>query len=94
VWGAVIPSEEVWRRRYYLFVNRRPVRNPTLYRAVRDAFSGEGGMVFLFLELHPSQVDVNIHPAKTEVRFREAYLGEYRQQSGTPPRRPAALTAG
>ena len=70
-WGAILPSEEVWRRRYYLFVNRRPVRNPTLYRAVRDAFSGEGGMVFLFLELHPSQVDVNIHPAKTEVRFRD-----------------------
>ena len=71
VWGAVLPSQEVWRRRYYLFVNRRPIRNRTLYRAVRDACGDEGGMVFLFLELHPSQLDVNIHPAKTEVRFRD-----------------------
>ena len=71
VWGVIIPTEEVWRRRYYLFVNRRPIRNRTLYRAIRDALPGEGGMVFVFLELHPSQVDVNIHPAKTEVRFRD-----------------------
>jgi DNA mismatch repair protein MutL len=71
VWGFVLSTEEVWRRRYYFFVNRRAVRNPTLYRAVRDALRGEGGMVFLFLELHPSQLDVNIHPAKAEVRFRD-----------------------
>jgi DNA mismatch repair protein MutL len=69
--GFILSTEEVWRRRYYFFVNRRAVRNATLYRTVRDAWSGEGGMVFLFLELHPSQVDVNIHPAKTEVRFRD-----------------------
>jgi DNA mismatch repair protein MutL len=71
VWGFVLSTEEVWRRRYYFFVNRRPVRNRTLYRTARDTLQGEGGMVFLFLELHPSQVDVNIHPAKTEVRFRD-----------------------
>ena len=71
VWGFVLANEEVWRRRYYFFVNRRPVRNRVLYRAVREASPGEGGMVFLFLELHPSQVDVNMHPAKTEVRFRD-----------------------
>jgi DNA mismatch repair protein MutL len=71
VWGFVLSTEEVWRRRYYFFVNRRPVRNRTLYRAVRDTLQGEGGMVFLFLELHPSQLDVNIHPAKAEVRFRD-----------------------
>ena len=71
VWGFVLTTAEVWRRRYYFFVNRRAVRNRTLYRAVRDALPGEGGMVFLFFELHPSQLDVNIHPAKTEVRFRD-----------------------
>jgi DNA mismatch repair protein MutL len=71
VWGFVLPTEEVWRRRYYFFVNRRAVRNRTLYRAVRDTLKGEGGMVFLFVELHPSQLDVNIHPAKAEVRFRD-----------------------
>jgi len=71
VWGFALASEETWRRRYYFFVNRRPVRNRILYRAVREALQGEGGMVFVFLELPPSQVDVNMHPAKTEVRFRD-----------------------
>src|SRR5262249_20665624 len=71
VWGVALSTEGVWRRRYYFFVNRRPVRNRTLYRAVRDTLQGEGGMVFVFLELHPSQIDVNIHPAKAEVRFRD-----------------------
>lgn len=71
VWGFVLANEAVWRRRYYFFVNRRAVRNRTLYRAVRDALPGEGGMVVLFVEVPPSQVDVNIHPAKTEVRFRD-----------------------
>jgi DNA mismatch repair protein MutL len=66
-----LSTEEVWRRRYYFFVNRRPVRNRVLYRAVRETLQGEGGMVFLFLELSPTQVDVNMHPAKTEVRFRD-----------------------
>lgn len=71
VWGFVLATQEVWRRRYYFFVNRRAVRNRTLYRAVHDALPGEGGMVVLFVEVPPSQVDVNIHPAKTEVRFRD-----------------------
>ncbi len=71
VWGFALTSEEVWRRRYYFFVNRRPVRNRVLYRAVRESLQGEGGMVFLFLDVHPSQVDVNMHPAKAEVRFRD-----------------------
>ena len=70
-WGFVLPTEAVWRRRYYFFVNHRAVRNRTLYRAVRDALPGEGGMVLLFLDIVPSTIDVNIHPAKTEVRFRD-----------------------
>src|SRR5207247_9847722 len=48
VWGFVLTTAEVWRRRYYFFVNRRAVRNRTVYREVRDALPGEGGMVFLF----------------------------------------------
>jgi len=70
-WGFVLPTEVAWRRRYYFFVNHRAVRNPTLYRAVRDAMPGEGGMVLLFLDVPPSVIDVNIHPAKAEVRFRD-----------------------
>ena len=71
VWGFLVTQEEAWRRRYYFFVNRRAVRNATLYRVVRDTLGNAGGMVCLFVELHPSQLNVNIHPAKTEVRFRD-----------------------
>ena len=71
VWGFLVTQEEAWRRRYYFFVNRRAVRNATLYRVVRDTLDNDGGMVCLFVELHPSQLNVNIHPAKTEVRFRD-----------------------
>ncbi|MBI3798606.1 MAG: DNA mismatch repair endonuclease MutL, partial [Deltaproteobacteria bacterium] len=95
VWGFVLSSEEVWRRRYYFFVNHRPVRNRTLYRAVRDTLQGEGGMVFLFLELHPSQLDINIHPAKSEVRFRND-VAMYELARGALQRRalPSWLQAG
>lgn len=68
-WGFVVPGP-VFGWRYYLFVNRRPVKSPLLFKAVRDALRGKG-LVILFLEVHPSQVDVNIHPSKTEVRFRD-----------------------
>lgn len=71
VWGFLVTQEEAWRRRSYFFVNRRAVRNATLYRVVRDTLGNDGGMVCLFVELHPSQLNVNIHPAKTEVRFRD-----------------------
>ena len=70
-WGFLVTQEEAWRRRYYFFVNRRSVRNATLYRVVRDTLGNDGGMVCLFVELHPSQLNVNIHPAKAEVRFRD-----------------------
>ncbi len=59
----------------HVFVNRRPVRDPFLLRAVLDAWRGllpEGRYpaAVVFLELPPEEVDVNVHPAKTEVRFR------------------------
>lgn len=71
LWGYVAAEDSAWQRRSYLFVNRRSVRNATLYRAVRDGMDQAAGTVVLFLELHPSQIDVNVHPAKTDVRFRE-----------------------
>lgn len=93
-WGLVLPTEAVWRRRYYFFVNYRAVRNRTLYRAVRDALPGEGGMVLLFLDVAPSSIDVNIHPAKSEVRFRDD-LAVYDLVRGALQRRmrPAWLQA-
>ena len=63
----------------FLFVNGRPVRDKLLYGAVRGAYSDfvahdRNALVALFLEAPEESVDVNVHPAKTEVRFREPGL--------------------
>jgi DNA mismatch repair protein MutL len=63
----------------YLFVNGRPVRDKLILGAVRAAYSDylprdRHPVVALFVTLDPQQVDANVHPAKTEVRFRNAGL--------------------
>jgi DNA mismatch repair protein MutL len=60
----------------YLFVNDRWVRDRGLFQAVQDAYrglllTGRHPVAFLFVELPADQVDVNVHPAKAEVRFRD-----------------------
>lgn len=63
--------------RRYLFVNGRPFRDPAVLRRVDEAYRTTVApdlrpSVFLYLALEPGAVDVNVHPTKAEVRFRDA----------------------
>ncbi len=64
------------RQDQYIFVNGRPASAPVVFHALNEAYhalitKGRYPAVFLFIEMEPSLVDVNVHPTKKEVRFRK-----------------------
>lgn len=64
------------RSEQYLFVNGRPASAPVVGHAIQEAYQsliprGRHPVLFLFLEVDPGEVDVNVHPTKKEVRFRQ-----------------------
>ena len=67
------------RKEQRIFINSRAVESPAVYRGIRDGFgtlapdSGRYPPAVLFMEMDPSELDVNVHPAKREVRFRSEF---------------------
>lgn len=79
LWGYVgHPSQsKSTRRNQYLFLNGRWIQDKSLQHALGEAYRGllmvgRYPICFLFLEIPPDQVDVNVHPTKAEVRFRDS----------------------
>ena len=74
--GYLMPLEAARRnkRMQFVFLNNRPIEDKIVARAIRDGYGGfPTGLhpsFFLYLEVEPALVDVNVHPAKREVRFR------------------------
>jgi len=87
----------------YFFVNRRYIRSPYLHHAISTAFDGllptdSQPYYFVFFDIEPGHIDINIHPTKTEIKFddeRTVYallhsvirksLGEYHRSPVVPP---------
>jgi DNA mismatch repair protein MutL len=64
------------RAEQIIFVNGRPIENLTVQHGLREGYhtalmKGQYALTFLFIEMDPADVDVNVHPAKREVRFRD-----------------------
>jgi len=107
--GFVLPPSHArkGRRHQHVFLNGRPVEDPVISRALAEGFRGAlaEGMypaAWLWIEMEPALVDVNVHPAKREVRFHRP--SELREAIATsvadglrppaPPPRLAAVPAG
>ena len=67
------------RQQQIIFLNGRPIEDSTVSFALREGYhtalmKGQHPVTFLFIEMDPAAVDVNVHPAKREVRFRDPAL--------------------
>ena len=68
------------RREQRIFVNRRAIESQAIYRGIRDGYgtlsqeSGRYPPAVLYIDMPPEEVDVNVHPAKKEVRFKSEYI--------------------
>ena len=67
------------RGEQFFFVNNRYIRSGYLHNAIADAFdsllpAGYSPVYFLYLEIDPSKIDINIHPTKTEIKFEDEAL--------------------
>jgi len=71
------PGQGFSSSRQYVFLNGRYIRDRSIHRAIAEAYRsrmmrGKFPAAFLFMEMDPSRVDVNVHPTKVEVRFRDS----------------------
>ena len=78
--GYLLPAEYArkGRRQQFVFLNGRPIEDSAVSRALKDGFKGGimdsvNPAAWLWLEMNPTLVDVNVHPAKKEVRFRRPF---------------------
>lgn len=78
--GAILPSNFARRGRkhQYLFLNGRPIENSVISQALKDPFKGrlendQYPAAWLWITINPRLVDVNVHPAKKEVRFHQPH---------------------
>ena len=67
------------RKDQKVFINSRPVEAQAVYRGIRDGYgalaeSGRYNPVVIFIDMPPEELDVNVHPAKREVRFKSEYI--------------------
>ena len=80
VHGYVLPPEfaRKGRRQQFVFLNGRPIEDSAISRALKDGFKGSisdglNPSAWLWIEMNPRLVDVNVHPAKKEVRFHKPF---------------------
>jgi len=78
IWGlAALPKLARGNSKYqYICINGRPVRDRNLQHALKEAYRGlmppeKQPVAVVFIEMNPAEVDVNVHPTKAEVRFRQ-----------------------